>query len=412
LKTKIEKYLHRVSIVEDSKTLALLRSTIAWLDQARTTTTNSLIDNDSTLHSILQSMQTTIEQLQRNDSRFKSKSYTKTLRIVFESIIKSVVADKSINLKTTKQVREFTILIVDDVEREILKIMIIKNSMNKLQIKKIREIIRLNNDDLKIQTKSEKIKNSLQKKSQIIRRIIESITIRIRIYAIRVNEVKVEHIDTNNQFDVIKYLQKINASLHSNLIIKKMSWSSRIINDKKRYFTLHMKIIIVEMINRMLFEDLMKIFEIKKCERFIKNCILRQCFNCQKYEHIEKHCRIVVVCEKCVMKHHISECDSSIIEKYKMCEACENREHIAWSSKCRMRRKKKQKTEHVRQIRMRLLRRTVTRLSTHQVFEKSENEKQILENQNRNFKLCDAIFVQYTLTFRTKTCDFFFVRSS
>jgi hypothetical protein len=29
LKTKIEKYLHRVSIVEDSKTLALLRSTIA-----------------------------------------------------------------------------------------------------------------------------------------------------------------------------------------------------------------------------------------------------------------------------------------------------------------------------------------------------------------------------------------------
>jgi hypothetical protein len=102
-----------------------------------------------------------------------------------------------------------------------------------------------------------------------------------------------------------------------------------------------MKIIIVKMINQMLFENLMKIFEIKKCERFIKNCTLRQCFNCQKYEHIKKHCRIVVVCEKCVMKHHISECDSSIIEKYKMCETCENREHIAWSSKCKIRRKKK-----------------------------------------------------------------------
>ncbi len=354
LKTKIKKYLHRMSIVENSKTLALLRSTIALLNQARTTTTNSLIVNDSTLHSILQNMQTTIEQLQRNDSRFKSKSYTKILRIAFESITKSIVADRSINLKTTKQVRKFTILIVDDVEREILKIMIIKNIMNKLQMKKIREIIRLNNDDLRIQTKFEKIKNSLQKKSEIIRRIIESITIRIRIYAIRINEVKVEHIDTNNQLDVIKYLQNVNASLHSNLIIKKMSWSFRVIRDKKRYFTLHMKIIIVKMINRMLFESLMKIFEIKKCERFIKNCILQQCFNCQKYEHIEKHCRIVVVCEKCVMKHHISECDSSIIEKYKMCETCENREHIAWSSKCRMRRKKKQKTEHVWQTRMRL----------------------------------------------------------
>ncbi len=354
LKTKIEKYLHRMSIVEDSKTLALLRSTIALLDQARTTTTNSLIVNDSTLHSILQNIQTTIEQLQRNDSRFKSKNYMKILRIVFESIIKSAVADKSINLKTTKQVREFTILIVDDVERKILKIMIIKNIMNKLQMKKIRKIIRLNNDDLKIQTKSEKIKNSLQKKFEIIRRIVESITIRIRIYAIQINEVKVEHIDTNNQLDVIKYLQNVNASLHSSLIIKKMSWSSRVIRDKKRYFTLHMKIIIVEMINRMFFESLMKIFEIKKCERFIKNCTLRQCFNCQKYEHIKKHCRIVVVCEKCVMRHHISECDSSITEKYKMCETCKDREHIAWSSKCRMRRKKKQKTKHARQTRMRL----------------------------------------------------------
>jgi hypothetical protein len=223
LRTKIEKYLHRVSIVEDSKTLALLRNTIALLDEARTTTTNSLIVNDSTLHSILQSMQTTIEQLQRNDSRSKSKNYTKTLRIVLESVTKSVVANRSINFKTTKQAREFTILIVDDVERKILKIMIIENIMNKLQIKRIRKIARLNNDDLKIQTKSEKIKNFLQKKSEIIRRIIESITIRIRIYAMRVNEVKIEHIDTNNQLDVIKYLQNVNASLHSSLIIKKMS---------------------------------------------------------------------------------------------------------------------------------------------------------------------------------------------
>jgi hypothetical protein len=61
LRTKINEYLHRVNIVEDSKTFALLRKTIALLDEARTTTTNSLIVNDSTLHSIFQSMQTTIE---------------------------------------------------------------------------------------------------------------------------------------------------------------------------------------------------------------------------------------------------------------------------------------------------------------------------------------------------------------
>ncbi len=198
LRTKIKKYLHRVNIVEDSKTFSLLRNTIALLDEARTTTTNSFIVNDSTLHSILQSMQTTIEQLQRNDSRFKSKNYTKFLQIVLEFVIKSIVANKSINFKTTKQVREFMILIVDDVERKILKIIIIKNIMNKLNYKKIRRITQLNNDDLKIQTKFEKIKSSLQKKSEIIRWIIESITIHIRIHAMRINEVKIEHIDTNN----------------------------------------------------------------------------------------------------------------------------------------------------------------------------------------------------------------------
>ncbi len=65
-------------------------------------------------------------------------------------------------------------------------------------MKKIRKIIRLKNDDLKIQTKFEKIKNFLQKKFEIIRRIIESITIRIRIYAMSINEIKVEYINTNN----------------------------------------------------------------------------------------------------------------------------------------------------------------------------------------------------------------------
>jgi hypothetical protein len=162
----------------------------------------------------------------------------------------------------------------------------------------------------------------------------------------RVNEVKIEHIDTNNQFDVIKYLQNVNANLHSSLIIKKISWSFRVIWDIKRYFTLHMKMIFVKMINRIFFEIFMKIFEIKKCERFIKNCILRQCFNCQKYEHIKKNCRIVVVCEKCVMRHHINECDSSITERYKMCETCEivNTSHDRRSAECVEKKSRKQNT--------------------------------------------------------------------
>jgi hypothetical protein len=75
-------------------------------------------------------------------------------------------------------------------------------------------------------------------------------------------------------------LQKNNARLHSNLIIKKMIWSQKIIRKKKKYSILHIEIVIVKMTNRLLFEELLKAFKMKKCERFIKNCILRQCFNC------------------------------------------------------------------------------------------------------------------------------------
>jgi hypothetical protein len=167
-------------------------------DKAWTTITNSFIVNDSTLHCILQSMQTTTKQLQKNDSQFKSKNYTKILRIILESIIKLIVVNKTINFKTTKQVREFTILIVNDIERKILKIMIIKNILKKLQMKKIRRIIQLNNDNLRIHTKFDKIKNSLRKKFEIIQKIIQLIMIRIRIYAMRVNKVKIEYIYINN----------------------------------------------------------------------------------------------------------------------------------------------------------------------------------------------------------------------
>jgi hypothetical protein len=113
-----------------------------------------------------------------------------------------------------------------------------------------------------------------------------------------------------------------------------MIWSQKIIQNK--YSILHIEIVIVKMTNRLLFEKLLKVFEMKKCERLIKNCILRQCFNCQKYDHIDKRCKIVVVCDICAKKHCTNDCDLNIIDKYKKCDACENREHIEWVSNCKM----------------------------------------------------------------------------
>jgi hypothetical protein len=159
--------LHRVKIVENSKTLKLLLQTIVLLtiDLSSQTINNK----DSKLYDILQRMQTIIEQLQKRNenSTSKSKNYTNAVKFVVESIAMSKRVEKRVekffNSKTIKQIREFTINIINDEERKKLKKMVIKDIMKKMRVERIRNIIRLESDALKIQTKSTKIKNALQK---------------------------------------------------------------------------------------------------------------------------------------------------------------------------------------------------------------------------------------------------------
>jgi hypothetical protein len=80
--------------------------------------------------------------------------------------------EKFFNSKTIKQIKEFTINIVNDEKNEKLKKMIIKDIMKQMRVEKIRDITRLESDALRIQTKSTKIKNDLQKQSKMIRKII------------------------------------------------------------------------------------------------------------------------------------------------------------------------------------------------------------------------------------------------
>ncbi len=76
------------------------------------------------------------------------------MRFVVESIAMSKRVEKRVekffNSKTIKQIKEFTINIVNDEKKKNLKKMIIKNIMKKMRVEKIRSIIRLENDELKI----------------------------------------------------------------------------------------------------------------------------------------------------------------------------------------------------------------------------------------------------------------------
>jgi hypothetical protein len=202
LKTKIKKYLHRIKIVKNSKTLKFLHQTIVLLT---IDSSSQMINNkDLKLYDILQKMQTIIEQLQKRNenSTSKSKNYTNVVRFVVEFIAMSKRVEKRVekffNSKTIKQIKKITINIVDDEKKKKLKKMIIKDIMKKMRVEKISNITRLESDALKIQTKSTKIKNVLQKQSKMIRKIIVSITIHNRIYIVRINEIRIKYIDEIN----------------------------------------------------------------------------------------------------------------------------------------------------------------------------------------------------------------------
>jgi hypothetical protein len=105
------------------------------------------------------------------------------------------------NSSRNKQIREFTINVMNEVEKKTLQTMLTKDIMIKLQkkTKNIRDIARLVNDSIRIQAKSEKTRKSLQKRTEIIRRLVSSITIRTRIYVVRANEIRMNNINTINQ---------------------------------------------------------------------------------------------------------------------------------------------------------------------------------------------------------------------
>jgi hypothetical protein len=222
VRDKIVEYLHRVETVSDSNALSLLQQTIEVLQKRVEQSSLIATARDSKLNNILQQMQASILKLEA-----KSDYANAARREIDETSItaKKTMQKLASNSSRNRQIREFTINVMNEVEKKTLQTMLTKDIMIKLQkeTKNIRDIARLVNDSIRIQAKSEKTRKSLQKRTEIIRRLVSSITIRIRIYVVRANEIRMNNINTINQTQTIAYLQHTNARLHSELDIKKVA---------------------------------------------------------------------------------------------------------------------------------------------------------------------------------------------
>jgi hypothetical protein len=162
-----------------------------------------------------------------------------------------------------------------------------------------------------------------------------------RIFEIMIHDVRMTSINTQNQQTAIEHIVRQNASMHSNLKITRVIWSKRakIISNKK-YSSLIMKIYSVATINRLIKKNLLNEYSHRTCEYFDKDCRLKQCFNCQRYEHIEKSCKYKRRYAICARSHNDNTCTTSI--KRRKCVNCDEN-HFVWSFQCKIKIEKKNK---------------------------------------------------------------------
>ena len=216
----------------------------------------------------------------------------------------------------------------------------------------IRGVSRLINGDLKFHTESLEVKKSLQEKSEWTRKIADSAAIKTWTYSVRVNGVKIEHIKTANQLQAIGYLQIANARLHPDVQIKKITWSTRAIREKKVFSTLKIEVATAETANRVIAEGLIIDYNIKDCESFTKGCTITQCFNCHKYSHIGRSYPNPTACGYCARAHPSTECNMGTIDRYRRGSACSKKGHEAWSTSCEIRIVEKRNGERAMQKRI------------------------------------------------------------
>jgi hypothetical protein len=158
-----------------------------------------VIARNSTLNNILQQIQTSIVKLEAKSSYSKMIHKIIDLVQVFTSMMR--IAKKTVSSSDkNRQTREFIVIIIDVIEKKNLEIMFTKNIMSKFQnnAKSIRDMTRLVNDVIKRQAELTKTRKTLQKKLEIIKRLSNSITIKYRTYHFRVNDVKMNNINTIN----------------------------------------------------------------------------------------------------------------------------------------------------------------------------------------------------------------------
>ncbi len=334
-----------VNMIDSSLQLSLLRRVIVLL---------STLIVKKAMNAEFKEMNKKFRSIEQNINKTTTaiKSYAATTKTSsrLEKNATTIELAKFINLNQQRQLNElkksktFIYKIRKKDEKTNIKTLFIKKLIKRIMRaekhkKNVLIIRRLFSENIKILTRSTKAKQRLKRNKTLLNDVASTTFLSRRIFEIMIHDVKITSINTQNQQTAIKHIVRQNASMHSNLKIARVIWSKRAkIISSKKYFSLIMKIYSVATINCLIKKKLLNEYSHRMCEYFDKNCKLKQCFNCQRYDHIEKSCKYERCCAACASSHNNNTCTTSI-ERRKYVNCDEN--HSVWSFQCKIRVEKK-----------------------------------------------------------------------
>ncbi len=146
--------------------------------------------------------------------------------------------------------------------------------------------------------------------SQWIRLYDVEIKVQLKIFEILMHFVKINTFvfhDDRNMTIVIETLINANTTRISKLTAKEivyMRWLKKVVLDEDEQISVVLKFIFVETINAVIQRHLVWDDEIHTCEKFFRNCKIKQCYNCWRYDHIENQCLSISKCDRCEESNH------------------------------------------------------------------------------------------------------------
>ncbi len=206
--------------------------------------------------------------------------------------------------------------------------------------KNVFSVRRLFSEDLKLLASFEEIRTRMKRDLTLMNDIISSTTTMKRTYVVLTHDVRQSSVNTLNQKATIEKIVRQNSTLHKNLNILRVSWTKKITNQRKKFFSLIIEIVNSEMTHRLIKKELLNEHTHLICEYFEKECRIKQCFKCQRYDHVSKTCKNSKKCEQYAQRHSTKDCRIAI--DHRSCVNCESK-HSTWSFQYNVRTTKKRK---------------------------------------------------------------------